>query len=51
MGERRGGGGGERGGKPSQVKIQGHELPIDGPDHTTRLKDLVKSNSRLITPN
>ena len=38
MGGRRGGGGEERGGKPSQLKIQGYKLPKDGPDHATRLK-------------
>ena len=32
------GGGGERGGKSFQVKTQGHQLPSDGPDHSTRPK-------------
>ena len=31
-------GGGEGGGKTSQVKTQGHQSPSDGPDHSTRPK-------------
>ena len=30
--------GGEGGGKTSQVKTQGHQLPSDGPDHSTSPK-------------
>ena len=32
------GGGDEGGGKKSQVKTQGHQLPSDGPDHSNRPK-------------
>ena len=39
MGERwEGVEGGEGGGKTPQVKTRGHQLPSDGPDHSTRLK-------------
>ena len=31
-------GGGEGGGKSSQVKTRGHQSPPDGPDHSTRPK-------------
>ena len=31
-------GGGEGGGKSPQVKTWGHQLPSDGPDHSTRPK-------------
>ena len=30
--------GGEGGGKNPQEKTQGHQSPIDGPDHSTRSK-------------
>ena len=29
-------GGGEEGGKKPQVKTRGHQLPSDGPDHSTQ---------------
>ena len=31
-------GGGEEGGKKPQVKTQGHQSPLDGPDHSIRPK-------------
>ena len=31
-------GSGEGGGKKPQVKTQGHQWPLDGPDHSTRPK-------------
>ena len=47
------GGGGEGGGKPSQVKSRGHQSLPDGPDHPTRPKGHHSgggSHSRLVTP-
>ena len=47
-------GGGEGGGKSPQVKTRGHQLPSDGPDHSTRPKGHHCGrglNSRLVTPN
>ena len=40
--------------KPPQVKTRGDQLPIDGPDHTTRPKGHHSGqgwNSRPMTPN
>ena len=33
--------------KPPQVKTRGHKLPTDGPDHTTRPKDIILVYGRM----
>ena len=39
-------GGGEGGGKTPQVKTRGHQLPPDGPDHSTRPRDTIPVEGR-----
>ena len=42
-------GGGEGGGKTPQVKIQGHQSPSDGPDHSTiDRRDTIPVKGRIL---